>query len=76
MEEILIAESHDYFLTSYPNKIEETVLGELSLWIENHFDMKVKKNAFLESGSHMGKPVKRLEVFIYYEKVFLRLPPL
>lgn len=76
MEEILIAESHDYFLTSYPNKIEETVLGELSLWIENHFDMKVKKNAFLESGSYMGKPVKRLEVFIYYEKVFLRLPPL
>lgn len=76
MEEILIAEAHNYFLSSYPNKIEDTVLGELSLWIENHFEVKVKKIAFLESGPCKGKPVKRLEVFIYYKEDFMRLSPM
>lgn len=76
LEEILIAEAHDYFLSSYSNKIEETVLKELSLCVENHFDVKVKKIAFLDSGPCGGKPVKRLEVFIYYEKDFMRLSPM
>ena len=76
MKEILFTEAHNYFLSPYPNKIEESVLGELSLWIENHFDVKVKKIAFLESGYYKGNPVKRLEVFVYYEKDFLRLSPM
>ena len=76
LEEIQITEAHDYFLKSYPNKIEESVLGELSSWIEDHFGTKVKKIAFLDSGSYMGVPVKRLDVFIYYENDFLKLSPL
>ncbi len=62
-------EYHNFFTTPYGDPIEEAVFGDLTVFIENHFNTKVKKIALIDS--RRGYHNKRIEVFMYHYKDYL-----
>lgn len=64
------SEIHEFFDSEYDNPIEAVVFDELTSFIENHFVTKVKKLALVDAGN-----CKRIEVFLYYHRDYLKLEP-